>query len=179
MNRIILISGASGTGEGTVAALVAERLGVPVIVSHTTRPPREGEVDGVDYHFVDELPDDCGERSTFGGHWYGVSDADLERGGVLVATPDALGYGDVREQSKGSAVWLWANLAIRVERLHFDHSAEAVVRRMERDEASGLDSFRPPTMPPCDDPYVATIDTSDLTPERVARVICALVEEDA
>lgn len=50
---LFIIAAASGTGKTSlVKALVAdaERLGVSV--SHTTRPARPGEVDGVNYHFT-------------------------------------------------------------------------------------------------------------------------------
>jgi len=53
--RILIISGPSGAGKTTLArALIAAVADVDFAVSHTTRPRREGERDGVDYHFVDE-----------------------------------------------------------------------------------------------------------------------------
>jgi guanylate kinase len=49
-----VLSGPSGVGKGTVVAEVRRRHPeVWVSVSVTTRRPRPGEVDGVDYHFVD------------------------------------------------------------------------------------------------------------------------------
>lgn len=51
--NIFIISAASGTGKTTlVSRLLANHNGLRVSVSHTTRPPREGEVNGVHYHFV-------------------------------------------------------------------------------------------------------------------------------
>ena len=53
--RLNVLSGPSGVGKGTVVAEVRRRHpGVWVSVSATTRRPRTGEVDGVDYHFVDD-----------------------------------------------------------------------------------------------------------------------------
>lgn len=44
----------SGAGKTSlVKALVDESEGIEVSVSHTTRAPRQGEVDGVNYHFTD------------------------------------------------------------------------------------------------------------------------------
>ena len=52
--RLTVLSGPSGVGKGTVVAEVRRRHPeVWVSVSVTTRRPRPGEVDGVDYHFVD------------------------------------------------------------------------------------------------------------------------------
>jgi len=52
--NLVVISGPSGTGKTTVCRQVAERLGVRVSTSATTRPRRPGEVDGRDYYFLSE-----------------------------------------------------------------------------------------------------------------------------
>ena len=53
MGKLIVISGASGVGKGTVLGLMMqERKDLIFSVSATTRPPRPGEVDGVHYFFV-------------------------------------------------------------------------------------------------------------------------------
>ena len=53
MGKMIVISGASGVGKGTVLNLMMEnRKDLTFSVSATTRPPRPGEVDGVHYYFV-------------------------------------------------------------------------------------------------------------------------------
>lgn len=52
---VTVISGPSGVGKGTVVRALADaHPHVWVSVSATTRPPRPGERDGVDYHFVSE-----------------------------------------------------------------------------------------------------------------------------
>ena len=54
MGKLIVISGPSGVGKGTVVkAMMAKRDDLYFSVSATTRPPRPGEVDGKDYYFVD------------------------------------------------------------------------------------------------------------------------------
>lgn len=51
--KLIVISGASGVGKGTVLKQMMEkRRDMSFSVSATTRPPRDGEVDGVHYYFV-------------------------------------------------------------------------------------------------------------------------------
>ena len=55
MNKgtLVVISGFSGAGKGTVLSQeLARRPDLYFSVSFTTRPPREGEKDGVNYHFV-------------------------------------------------------------------------------------------------------------------------------
>ncbi len=54
MGKLIVISGPSGVGKGTVVkAMIAKKDNLFFSVSATTRPPRPGEVDGKDYYFVD------------------------------------------------------------------------------------------------------------------------------
>lgn len=50
---MLVLSSPSGAGKSTVAkALLANDPQIAMSVSATTRPPRSGEVDGVDYHFL-------------------------------------------------------------------------------------------------------------------------------
>ncbi len=52
---LIILSGPSGVGKGTVRAKLFERVSnIDYSVSMTTRKPREGEVHGVDYFFVSD-----------------------------------------------------------------------------------------------------------------------------
>lgn len=53
--RLYVISGPSGVGKGTVVRALSQRIAdLHLSVSVTTRAPRPGELDGVDYHFVDD-----------------------------------------------------------------------------------------------------------------------------
>ena len=84
---LLVVSGPSGTGKGTLC----ERLlrSDPTImfgVSATTRKPREGEIDGVHYHFIDEERFDKMlaekaflEYATVHGHRYGTPKDQVER----------------------------------------------------------------------------------------------------
>lgn len=52
---LFVLSSPSGGGKSTIAAAIRRRVtGLAYSISHTTRRPRKGERDGVDYHFVDE-----------------------------------------------------------------------------------------------------------------------------
>ena len=50
---IYCIMGMTGVGKTTIARKVSKRLNIPLIISYTSRPMRPGEVQDVDYHYVD------------------------------------------------------------------------------------------------------------------------------
>lgn len=51
---VLVVGGPSGAGKSTLVQAVLDPPRVRLAISATTRPPRPGEVDGRDYHFVDE-----------------------------------------------------------------------------------------------------------------------------
>ena len=50
--QLLVISGPSGAGKGTVCKALLEKNEIWISVSATTRKPRNGEVDGVNYFFT-------------------------------------------------------------------------------------------------------------------------------
>jgi guanylate kinase len=78
--RLTVLSGPSGVGKGTVVTALARRVpALWVSVSVTTRFPRPGEIDGVSYHFVDDVEFDrliatgaLLEHASYGNHRYGT-----------------------------------------------------------------------------------------------------------
>jgi guanylate kinase len=85
--RLTVVSGPSGVGKSSVLAeLRSEAPEVYFSVSVTTRPPREGEVDGVHYHFVDSAEFDrmveAGEmleHAYYAGNRYGTPRRPVEQ----------------------------------------------------------------------------------------------------
>ncbi len=54
-NVLVVLSGPSGVGKGTIAKkLVARNSNISLSISCTTRSPRDGEVDGREYFFIDK-----------------------------------------------------------------------------------------------------------------------------
>jgi guanylate kinase len=87
VGHVFVITGPSGVGKGTLIRGLLERVpGLELSVSATTRPPRPGERDGVDYHFLSEAEFDrrvaAGEfveHAGYAGHRYGTLRSELER----------------------------------------------------------------------------------------------------
>ncbi len=76
---LIIISGFSGSGKGTVVKELLKRYNYTLSISATTRQPRQGEVEGRDYFFVtDQVFCDMIERkdliewATYCNHYYGT-----------------------------------------------------------------------------------------------------------
>lgn len=73
MKRLITITGPSGAGKDTLARMLSEATGLPILCSYTTRPKREGEVDGREHYFVREcnaLPFEMLAYTRYGGYEY-------------------------------------------------------------------------------------------------------------
>ncbi|WP_267201234.1 guanylate kinase [Limosilactobacillus kribbianus] len=84
--HVFIICGAAGSGKTTVATYLQEHYGMHRVITHTTRQPRPGEVDGVDYHFeTDESMNrrHLLERVTYDGAQYGSSYEGLNEGWQL------------------------------------------------------------------------------------------------
>jgi guanylate kinase len=84
--RLFVITGPSGVGKGTLIHRLLERMPeLELSVSATTRPPRPGERDGVDYHFQSEEEFDCLtregrllEHAIYSGNRYGTPRSEVE-----------------------------------------------------------------------------------------------------
>ncbi len=51
---IVILSSPSGAGKTTISKILATKNNYSISISHTTRKPRLNEVDGKDYHFIDQ-----------------------------------------------------------------------------------------------------------------------------
>lgn len=52
--KIIAFVGLSGVGKDTIINRISYNTKIPIIVSHTSRPMRESELNGISYHFVSD-----------------------------------------------------------------------------------------------------------------------------
>jgi guanylate kinase len=107
--KVFVITGPSGVGKGTLIRGLRERVGeLELSVSATTRPPRPGERDGIDYHFL--TPEefdrrvqagDFLEHAQYSGNRYGtlLSEvlARVERGMPVVLEIEVQGARQVRD----------------------------------------------------------------------------------
>ncbi len=146
--RVFVITGPSGVGKGTLIRDLRGRVpGLELSVSATTRDPREGEEDAVDYHFLspeefarraDE--GDFLEHATFSGNRYGTLRSEIERtldaGSSVVLEIEVQGARQVRAAMGDEAVLIFIappdpdSLRERLAGRGTD-SDEAIERRLE------------------------------------------------
>ncbi|MBQ8688514.1 MAG: guanylate kinase [Ruminococcus sp.] len=104
---LIVVSGPSGCGKGTVLGGIVKELGLSYSVSATTRAMREGEADGVNYHYmtneqfeklIDE--DKILEYTSYCGNYYGTLRDEVENrrnnGEDVLLEIEVVGAGNVK-----------------------------------------------------------------------------------
>jgi guanylate kinase (EC 2.7.4.8) len=108
--KLFVLSGPSGAGKGTLRKKVFETVqGIRFSISCTTRPPRQGEKEGIDYRFISEeaflsllKEDKFLEHAEVHGHYYGTLREDVEQalsGGLdMVLEIDVQGAFQIREK---------------------------------------------------------------------------------
>ncbi len=100
---IIAIVGPSGSGKTTMQQHLQQKYGIPAIVSTTTRPRREGEVEGVDYFFVKNTrPFKRGDILThthFGKHGYFSLKSQLPASGPCTYVVDEDGIRNLKRSA--------------------------------------------------------------------------------
>jgi guanylate kinase len=94
---MIILVGESASGKSTVEKELVKTYKLKRIISYTTRPPRETETDGVDYHFISkekfhelEMNNFFAEIGNYRGWWYGSAVEDCTDDKVAVLTPHGL-----------------------------------------------------------------------------------------
>jgi len=108
---LLVLSGPSGAGKSSlIARFLSETPGFVESVSATTRAPRDGEQDGVDYHFLSEelfaRRVEAGEfleyAHVFGKYWYGTPrafvDEQFAEGRSVIMDIDVQGAAQIRER---------------------------------------------------------------------------------
>ena len=128
----IILSAPSGGGKTTIAhQLLAVRKDVGYSVSCTTRPPRDGEVDGRDYHFRSlkdfkrgQAAGEFAESAEVHGHLYGTLRAEVER--VLSSGKHVIMDIDVQGARQFAAAFPGSVLIFILP-----PSAEALIARLE------------------------------------------------
>lgn len=179
---LIVISGPSGVGKGTVRKALFERPDHNLVysVSMTTRTPRNGEVDGVDYHFVSRATfeqqiaeGNLLEYAQFVGNYYGTPldkvEEQIDIGNEVVLEIEVEGALQVK-QKKPDAVFIFIappSMKCLEDRLHIrgTESEDVISQRLEK-------AHREINLAPAYD-YIVINDTVDNAADRIMAIIRA------
>ena len=178
---LIVISGASGTGKGTVCKeLLARETGIAYSVSATSRAPREGEEDGREYYFrtreeFEQMIADGAflEYADVYGNYYGTPLAPIEKrraaGEDILLEIDTQGALDVMDQCPdGTFIFLLPPSLEELRRritARGTESEESLVRRLAaaRDEILLGKRYR----------YAVLNDTVEAATDRIQTILAA------
>lgn len=178
---LAIISGPSGVGKSTVIAeVLRHRPDLYFSVSFTTREPREGEVNGVNYHFVD-VPEfermirdgELLEYANYSGNYYGTSakliDEKLEAGIDVLLDIEVVGSKIVQAKRPDTPLIFvippsFEELSRRLHGRHTDPE-EVIQRRLAR----AREEFE--EIPRYD--YLVVNDTVESAAREVLSILCA------
>ncbi len=106
IKKIYCIQGLTSSGKTTITERVSKELNIPVLISHTTRPIREGiEENGKTYHFVDnnffnenEFLEQRHYNTEYGVWKYGLHISELQNKPYSLFIVDRQGYEELQDK---------------------------------------------------------------------------------
>lgn len=150
LNKAIIFTGPSGGGKTTLSQHTLDEFpNVERSISVTTRAPRKGEVDGVDYHYIDvetfkrhiENGDFVEWEQVYEGLYYGTLKSEVERiwksGKVVLFVVDVIGANSLKEYFKEKALKIFVkapSMEVLENRLlaRGSESIESVTKRLSK-----------------------------------------------
>jgi guanylate kinase len=152
-SAMLLLIGASASGKTEVAHHLRLRYGIVKAITHTTREPRVGEKDGVDYFFTSEKEFLSGleagkfvEHTYYNGHYYGCSKKEVADNKCVVVDPNGLRSFLALHDPTVVTFDLLASEKTREERMrHRGDKEEDIERRLKNDRKDFAPSAIAPT----------------------------------
>lgn len=138
--NLFIICGAPGSGKTTVQTYLTKNLGFTKVVTHTTRPKRNGEQDGSDYYFETKetfFDKHYLEYVTYDDNYYGSSFEGLERAlkqtkraVIVLDTKGVLTYLDKLPAELLTVIFLeLPSKAVQVKRLYARSDKKAKIKQ--------------------------------------------------
>ncbi len=146
---LVVISGPSGSGKDSIVAdMLLKMPSLKQSVSATTRAPREGEKDGVDYYFLTKEEFESRiengemlEHTSYVGNYYGTPKKEVERrlanGEIILLVIEVDGGMQIKEMMRDDSLLLFIHAPSMEELKHRlvsrgTDSAESIEARLER-----------------------------------------------
>ena len=175
---MIVLIGASASGKTEIAKRLGILFGIKKAVTHTTRSPRVGERNHVDYHFVSQeeflrlkKEDAFVETTYYNGNYYGCSKAEIGVDKVVIVDPSGLLSFLALKDKSIITFLLSCDEKTRKERMEKRlDDAHAIESRLENDRVA----FAKENVAPTD----FEIDTSDKGIDELTKLIYDLYKEE-
>lgn len=140
-NKRIILVGKAASGKDYLRRKFQKR-GFKYGISYTTRPPREGEVDGVDYFFLSEkiasemiANEEFYEYVYFNGWLYGTTKKQFHSDNLFIMTPKGISHIKPEDRQDSFIIYCDIEMSIRNTRLHNRQMpGDTVERRIVADE---------------------------------------------
>ncbi len=138
---MIILVGASASGKTEIAKILAKKYGIVKAITHTTRPMRDGEEDGVDYFFVSKSDfqsllanDFFVEMTLYNGNYYGCSKSQVSDGKAVIVDPHGLKAFQKLNNPRVISFLILADEEVRFQRMITrGDSKENTLRRINND----------------------------------------------
>ncbi len=110
MGKLLILVGPSGCGKTTIGKQVALSTSAKIAVSHTSRKPRAGELEGTDYYYIDAEEfkamihaKEMHQWVLYSGNFYGLKNSELDTtNNHVIAIVEPSGAEDLRSRFKGA-----------------------------------------------------------------------------
>jgi guanylate kinase len=143
--RRIIVAGKGGSGKDYLVKMLKD-IGYVYSVSHTSRPKRDGEAEGVDYYFVEKdeairmaNASEFYEYVEFNEWFYGTSFKEFERANLFIMTPSGISKLKPEHREESLIVFLDIEDNVLSERLSKRQDADKADRRLEADRKDFYD----------------------------------------
>lgn len=139
---MILLIGASASGKTEVSKTLRKKYGIIKAITHTTRAPRPGENNAVDYYFVSEesflqleRKDSFVETTIYNGNHYGCSKSEIADDKLVIVDPEGLKSFSKLNDNSIVSFYLYANEETRKKRMkERGDNEENIQKRIENDK---------------------------------------------
>jgi guanylate kinase len=147
---MLVLVGASASGKTECARYLIEHYGYQKAITTTTRPQRDSETNGVDYHFVDaptfaalEAQNAFVETTTYHHHRYGLQKKDAHPEHIVIVDPRGANALYEALASSITIVVIQSPLSLRRERMRQrgDNERSIEERLMQDEKLFALESF--------------------------------------
>jgi guanylate kinase len=136
----LIVVGKGGSGKDYLVKLLKDN-GYTYSVSHTSRPPRENEIDGVDYYFIEKnIALEMAKKSLFyecvefNDWFYGTSLEEFNRANLFIMTPSGISKLKEEDRKESFIIFLDIDEKILTSRLMNRRDADSTNRRIQADK---------------------------------------------